>query len=126
MYKVLPPGVKSSITRSISKVYESYMADIEWDEDRYELNDFIKAWKDYIETNATWYEKVPLEVKESPLFHEEVALKMNQTIEKILSEPPTEEQISRIEAKQESMKTNFDYACRAEAAFVEAKLARLN
>lgn len=126
MYKVLPPGVKSSITRSISKVYESYMADIEWDEDRYELNDFIKAWKDYIETSTTWNEKVPLEVKESPLFHEEVALKMNQTIEKILSEPPTEEQISRIEEKQEAMKTNFDYACRAEAAFVESKLARLN
>lgn len=126
MYKVLPPGVKSSITRSISKVYESYMADIEWDEDRYDLSDFIKEWKDYIETNAAWYEKVPVEVKESPLFHEEVALKMNQTIEKILSEPPTEDQISRIEAKQEAMKTNFDYACRAEAAFVETKLGSLN
>ena len=50
MYKVLPPGVKSSITRSISKVYESYMADIEWDEDRYDLSDFIKEWKGIGET----------------------------------------------------------------------------
>ena len=122
MYKTLPTGVKSSITRSISKIFEAYMANIEWDEERFNLEDFVKVWKDYIENGAAWYEKVPLEVKLSPEFHEEVANKMNQIIDKILNEPPSEDQIARIEIMQESMDTHFDYSCRAEAAFVETKL----
>lgn len=126
MYKSLPTGIKSSITRSISKMFETYMASIEWEEDRFQLEDFVQVWKDFIETSAPWYEKVPLEVKMSPDFHEEVASKMNQIIEKVLNEPPNEDQIARIEQMQESMNTHFDYACRAEAAFVENKLKSLN
>lgn len=126
MYKSLPTGVKSSITRSISKNFEKYMEKIEWREDLFQLDDFIAEWKNYIETEASWYEKVPTEVKQSPVFHEEVADKMNQTINKILTEPPTEEQIARIEALQQNMSTNFDYSCKAEAVYVEKKLKTLN
>ncbi|RNF40003.1 hypothetical protein [Planococcus salinus] len=125
MYKTLPTGVKSSITRSISKMFETYMADIEWNENRFRLEDFIGKWKQYIETGASWYEKVPEEVKKDPAFHEEVANKMNQTIEKILSEPPSEDQIARIEIMQERLNTHFDYSCKAEAAYIENKLHEL-
>ena len=122
MYKTLPVGVKSSITRSMTKMFEKYMADIEWKEDLFQLEDFVKTWQDYINSNAQWNEKVPLEVKVSPLFHEEVANKMNQTINKVLTEVPSEEQIARIESMQQSLGTNFSYSCKAEAAFVEKKL----
>lgn len=126
MYKTLPVGVKSSITRSITKMFEKYMSDIEWKEDLFKLEDFVKVWQDYINSNAQWNEKVPLEVKVSPLFHEEVASKMNQVINKVLTEVPSEEQISRIESMQQSIGTDYDYSCKAEATYIEKKLENMN
>jgi len=122
MYKSLPSGVKSSITRSISTVFENYMASIEWDENRYSMEGFIDAWRTYINESATWTDKVSQENKQHPDFHEEVAKKMNQVIDKILNEPPSEEQIARIEIMQEKLNTHYDYACKAEAAYVESIL----
>lgn len=126
MYKTLPVGVKSSITRSITKMFEKYMSDIEWKEDLFKLEDFVKVWQDYINSNAQWNEKVPLEVKVSPLFHEEVASKMNQVINKVLTEVPSEEQVSRIESMQQSIGTDYDYSCKAEATYIEKKLENMN
>ncbi|MDN7226505.1 hypothetical protein QWY22_15460 [Planococcus liqunii] len=126
MYKTLPVGVKSSITRSITKMFEKYMSDIEWKEDLFKLEDFVKVWQDYINSNAQWNEKVPLEVKVSPLFHEEVASKMNQVINKVLTEVPSEEQVSRIESMQQSIGTNYDYSCKAEATYIEKKLENMS
>jgi len=119
MYKDLPGNIKSSITRSISTTFEQYMANIQWDEDKFDLQDFINSWKDYINTKATWYNAVPEEVKINPQFHEDLAQKINQTIEKILSEPPSEQQIAEIEMLQEQYDTHYEYACKAEAAYVE-------
>ncbi|MBX0314179.1 hypothetical protein [Planococcus glaciei] len=125
MYKTLPVGVKSIITRSITKMFEKYMSDIEWKEDLFKLEDFVKVWQDYINSNAQWNEKVPLEVKVSPLFHEEVASKMNQVINKVLTEVPSEEQISRIESMQQSIGTDYNYSCKAEATYIEKKLENM-
>ena len=122
MYKELPTGVKSSITRSIKTVFESYMASISWDEERFHMEDFIRQWRTYINESATWTDKVSDEVKESSAFHEEVAKKMNQIIDKILNEPPSEEQVARIEIMQEDLNTHYSYACKAEAVFVEKQL----
>lgn len=122
MYKELSAGVKSSITRSITSVFENYMASIAWDENRFQMEDFIHAWRTYINESATWTDKVSDEVKLSPAFHEEVAKKMNQVIDKILNEPPSEQQIANIEMMQEEMNTHYDYACKAEAAYVESLL----
>lgn len=122
MYKELSAGVKSSITRSITSVFENYMASIAWDENRFQMEDFIHAWRTYINESATWTDKVSNEVKQSPAFHEEVAKKMNQVIDKILNEPPSEQQIANIEMMQEKMNTHYDYACKAEAAYVESLL----
>lgn len=119
MYKQLPSGVKSSITRSISIVFEKYMASIEWAEDRFSMEDFSQAWGTYINESATWTDKVSQEYMQHPDFHEEIAKKMNQVIDKILNEPPSEDQIARIEIMQEEMDTHYDYACKAEASYVE-------
>lgn len=122
MYKSLPPSVKSNITKSISKNFEKYMAQIEWKEEGFLLMDFMNTWKGYIENEAKWYKQVPDDVKAAPEFHESIAEKINQTIDRILKEPPSEEQVARIEIKQESLSTSYDYACRAEADFVENQL----
>lgn len=122
MYKELPAGVKSSITRSMTSVFENYMASIEWDENRFQMEGFITQWRTYINESATWTDKVSDEVKQSPAFHEEVAKKMNQVIDKILTEPPSEQQIANIEMMQEEFNTHYDYACKAEAAYIESLL----
>lgn len=122
MYKALTPSVKSNITKSISKVFEKYMKRIEWKEESFHLRDFMNTWKTYIENEAKWYKQVPDEVKAAPEFHESIAEKINQTIDRVLKEPPSEEQVARIEIMQESLHTSYDYACRAEADFIENKL----
>ncbi|WP_342542160.1 hypothetical protein MHH33_14610 [Paenisporosarcina sp. FSL H8-0542] len=122
MYKELPTGVKSSITRSIKTVFEHYMASIEWSENRFSMEDFIQTWRIYISESATWTDKISEECKQDPVFHEEIAKKMNQAIDKILNEPPSEEQVAKIEIMQEQLNTHYDYACKAEAAYVESIL----
>jgi hypothetical protein len=122
MYKNLESGVKSSITRSITTVFENYMASIAWDENRFRMEDFIQAWQTYIVKSAIWTDKVSDEVKQNPAFHDEIAKKMNQVIDKILNEPPSEQLIANIEMMQEELNTHYDYACKAEAAYVESLL----
>lgn len=122
MYKKLESGVKSSITRSITTVFENYMASIAWDENRFQMEDFIQAWRTYINESATWSDKVSDEVKNDPGFHDEIAKKMNQVIDKILNEPPSEQLIANIEVMQEEFNTHYDYACKAEAVYVESLL----
>ncbi|MFD1031823.1 hypothetical protein [Metaplanococcus flavidus] len=126
MYKTLPTSVKSNITRSITKVFEQYMAEINWEEKLYNINDFLIIWRNYIIHDSKWYKELSDEVKTSSEFHEELALKMNQTITRILNEPPTKEQIERIEVLQKNKTPEFNYSCKAEAAFVEIKLEQLN
>ena len=122
MYNELSAGIKSSITRSITKAFEIYMTNIKWDEELFSIEDFVKSWQVYIVESATWFQKVPQEIKESQEFHEEIALKINTIIEKILSEPINEELIASIEIMQEKLDTHFKYGCKAEALYVEALL----
>jgi uncharacterized UPF0160 family protein len=118
MFKDLASGIKISITRSIMTVFEQYMASIQWDEDKYSLEDFIQAWRMYITTASTWYDKVSDEIKANPSFHEELAQKINETIEKILTTPPTNEQMEEINRLQNELGIEKDYSCKAEAKYV--------
>lgn len=43
MYKELSSGIKISITRSISTSFETYLASIGWDEERFSMEDFIAS-----------------------------------------------------------------------------------
>ncbi|RLQ94763.1 hypothetical protein [Falsibacillus albus] len=122
MFKGLSQGVKISITRSISTAFEQYMSRIEWAEDRFNLQDFIQDWKEYIHTNSSWYGKIDEQTKNDPVFHQELANKINETIEKILSEEPTKEQIEEIEELQSQSGKEFSYSCKAEAKYVAEQL----
>ncbi len=124
MYKELSSGVKISITRSISIAFESYLASIAWDENQFSMEDFMKSWQKYVQENAAWYDKIPQEVRESTEFHEELAAKINEIVEKILSEEPTKKQIDSIEKLQKKLGTNYTYDCKAEAAYVEQLLKK--
>ncbi|HSO57269.1 MAG TPA: hypothetical protein VLQ66_03445 [Paenisporosarcina sp.] len=122
MYKELPTTVKSNITRSISNAFQQYMASIKWSEKKFKIEDFISEWRNNVSESAFWKEKISEECKHNPEFHEEVANKINQVIDKILNEPPSEVQVAKIEIMQEECNTHYDYACKAEAVYVESLL----
>lgn len=122
MYKELSSGVKISITRSISTSFESYLASIDWKEERFSMEDFIASWQTYFQENAAWIEKIPADVLMSADFHEEMAQKIDDVIAKILNEEPTAKQIETIEALQKELGTSYSYDCKAEAAYIEQLL----
>ena len=122
MYNNLSPNIKNSITRSITKTFEQYMSDIAWSEEKFKIEDFIARWKEYITTKALWYSKIPDEIKINPAFHEELAVRINDIIDRILQDPPTDEQIARIQTMQENLDTYYEYDCKAQAAYVESLL----
>lgn len=123
MLKKLSPGVKISISRSISTAFEQYMNSIEWNEEKADIEMFVMQWREYINDHASWYEKVDDDIKNDSNFHAELADKINKTIYKILSEHPTEEQIAEIEALQKQVPSKeYVYSCRAEARYVIEQL----
>ncbi|MDM5246413.1 MULTISPECIES: hypothetical protein [unclassified Lysinibacillus] len=122
MYKELSSGVKISITRSISTSFESYLASIDWKEERFSMEDFIASWQTYFQENAAWIEKIPANVLMSTEFHEEMAQKIDEVIAKILNEEPTAKQIETINALQKELGTNHSYNCKAEASYIEQLL----
>lgn len=122
MYKQLSSGVKISITRSITTSFETYLASIGWDEEKFSMEDFVESWQKYFTENAAWFDKVPQEILLNKEFHEEIAKKIDEVIAKILSEEPTEKQIESIEEMQKQLGTNYTYGCKAEAAYVEQLL----
>lgn len=122
MYKQLSSGVKISITRSISTSFEAYLASISWDEDKFSMEDFMIFWQNYFKENAAWIDKVPQDVLLSTEFHTEIAKKMDEVISKILNEEPTDKQIKAIAKLQKELGTDYHFACKAEAAYIEQLL----
>ena len=122
MYKGLSSGVKISITRSISTSFESYLASIGWDEEKFSMEDFVQIWQKYFTENAAWFDKVPQEVLMSTEFHEEIAKKIDEVIARILNEKPTKKQIESIEKMQKQLGTTYTFDCKAEASYVEQLL----
>ena len=122
MYKKLSPNLKTSISRSITQAFEQYMTHIAWSEDKFRIEDFIVSWRQYITTKALWYTEIPDNVKNNPEFHEELAERINETIARILQDPPTDDQIAEIQMIQEELNTHYEYNCKAEASYVEKLL----
>lgn len=116
MYRLLPQGMKNSITRSIKSAFEAYMMNIKWDPALYNMDDFMMAWKESFEKGASWYEKIEDDIKSHASFHEGLAEKVNQVIDKILSEEVTEEQM---EALTERYGADFsaEVSCQLEAKY---------
>ncbi|GIN63014.1 hypothetical protein J27TS8_30070 [Robertmurraya siralis] len=125
MFKEFSPGIKISITRSITTSFEKYMNDIGWNEEKFNIEKFVQEWKHYITGSSSWYDKISDEVKNDPAFHEQLAEKINETIDKILSEAPTKEQMAEIESLQKEWGEEFDYSCKTEAKYVIEKYKEL-
>ena len=101
------------------------MNSIQWNENEANIEQFVQEWREYIMHHASWYEKVDDEVKADPAFHSALAAKINQTIDKILNEVPTEEQMTEIEELQKQVETKeYFYSCRAEARYVIDQLQK--
>jgi len=124
MFKDLSPNLKSSITRSITQTFEQYMSDIEWSGEKFSIDDYIASWREYITVKALWYSKIPEDMKIDPEFHEDLAQRINEIIARILSEPPSEEQIVEIQSMQEELDTHYEYHCKAEAIYVDTLLKK--
>ena len=118
MFKDLASGIKISISRSITTSFEQYMGRIGWNEDKFNVEDFIREWKEYIETSASWYGQISDEMKADPVFHEELAVKINEVINKIFTEAPTQAQMEEIESLQTKHGREFDYSCKMEAKYI--------
>ena len=112
MYKQLSSGVKISITRSITTAFENYLASIEWNEERFSMEEFMQKWQHYFKNNAAWIDKIPQEVLLNPVFHQEIAEKIDEVIDKVLTEPATEAQVNSIAELQKKAKTNLCYSFR--------------
>lgn len=114
MYKQLPHGVKIGITRSIVASFEKYMKEIEWNEEKFDMQQFVEQWKQYLYTKSTWINKVDGELKEHPEFHQALATKVNEKINEIINEEPTEEQLEIL--KKNKVK-QIDELCKLEAQY---------
>lgn len=122
MYNNLSPNLKSSITRSITQTFEQYMESIGWSESKFSIENYMLSWREYITSKALWYSEIEDAIKTSPVFHEELAVRINEVITRILEEPPTEEQIATIQVMQEKYDTHYTYDCKAEAVYIERLL----
>jgi hypothetical protein len=118
MFQTLPQGIKISISRSIKTAFEQYMKDINWVEDKFDFPEFVQFWRDFSKKNASWFEKVDDEIKRNPNFHEELTQKINETIEKILTTPPSQDEMDKIDNLVRELEIeDVDYSCKAEAKF---------
>lgn len=98
------------------------MSEIGWNEKKFDIEEFVGEWQQYINTNSSWYDKLSDDIKNNPTFHEQLAGKINETIEKILSEEPTTEQITEIEKLQGEVGEEYDFSCKSEAKYVIERL----
>ncbi|PFW58361.1 hypothetical protein COE58_08550 [Bacillus cereus] len=114
MYKQLPHGVKVGITRSIVASFEQYMKEIEWNEEKFDMQQFVEQWKQYLYTKSTWINKVDDELKGHPDFHQALAVKVNEKINELINEEPTEEQLKIL---KDNKINNIDDFCKLEAAY---------
>lgn len=117
-FKDLSQGIKISISRSITTSFESYMNGINWNEDKFNMQNFVAEWREYIINHASWYSQISEVTKADPVFHEELAIKINEVINKILSEKPTKAQMDEINELQEQLEKDYDYSCKLEAKYV--------
>lgn len=117
-FKDLSQGMKISISRSITTAFESYMSGINWNEDKFDMQHFVAEWREYINNHASWYSQVSEGMKADPVFHEELAVKINEVINKIVSEKPSKAQMDEVSELQEQLGEDYDYSCKMEAKYV--------
>ncbi|WP_163151348.1 hypothetical protein [Anoxybacillus sp. MB8] len=118
MLKQLSHRIKMNMTLSIKKVFEQYMASIGWDEKQYDVVKFMEQWRHYLYNEATWFAELDDQTKMNPQFHEQLAVRINEIIDQLVNEPPTDEQIAEINRLTERLGIDdFPYGCKLEAKY---------
>ncbi|MBC6975363.1 hypothetical protein H9I32_24250 [Bacillus sp. Xin] len=114
MYKQLPHSVKIGITRSITTSFTEYMKSIEWDVEKFDMQQFVEQWKQYLYTKSKWIKQINDDVKEDPSFHQELANRINEKISQLLQEEPTDEQLQVLQVQHVQIKESL---CKLEAQY---------
>ena len=83
MYKQLPHGVKMGLHAQLLFLLK-YMKEIEWNEEKFDMQQFVEQWKQYLYTKSTWVNKVDDELKGHPDFHQALAMKVNEKLTSLL------------------------------------------
>ncbi|MEN1937011.1 hypothetical protein AAIE21_15785 [Paenibacillus sp. 102] len=113
MYKQLPHGVKMGITRSIATSFTEYMKSIDWDVEKFDMQQFVEQWKQYLYTKSKWINQIDDDVKEHPDFHKELADRINEKISQLLQEEPDEQlqllQVQHVQIKESLCKLEAQY-----------------
>lgn len=116
MYKDLSAGTKRSITLSVKRSFSDYMQDINWDDQQYSSDDFIKYWIEYSRNHTSWFPEVETALNRDPAFQQEMTDKVNSIIQQIFETPPTDQQMEDIERLAKKHNVNEpDYCCKLEA-----------
>ncbi|MFA9560399.1 CotH kinase family protein [Evansella sp. AB-rgal1] len=119
-------GMKVSINYSIKKSFVEYMENIDWDDSKYDSDQFIQFWLKSSKDNASWYKEMDKNLLEDPKFQDQLTEKVNEAIQKIIETEPSEEQIDEIDKLVETLNIeDIDYCCKAEADFQLQKLRKL-
>jgi uncharacterized protein YpuA (DUF1002 family) len=125
MYKELPRGTKLSIAFSIKKAFALYMESIDWNDDKYDSDEFVKFWRTYSDENAAWVKEVDQALLKEEAFQEELTSKVNEMIKKTIETEPTKEQIEQIDDLVNKLNaSDVDYCCKQEADYRIAQLTK--
>ncbi|WP_217563371.1 hypothetical protein, partial [Paenibacillus sp. GbtcB18] len=72
---------------------EKEMQEIEWNGDKFDVQQFVELWKQYLYTKSTWINKVDDKLKEHPDLHQALAVEVNEKINELINEEPAVEQL---------------------------------
>lgn len=101
------------------------MESIEWDEDAYNSDEFLRFWRQYSDESAQWTNEVDQTLLENSEFQEDLTKKVNEIIKKIFETAPTEDQMNKIdELVQKLGIEDVDYSCQAEADYHIERLSK--
>lgn len=114
MYQKLSRSTKIAITRSIKESFKSYMDEIEWNPEKYDMNNYASYWQNYLTTKSKWIHEVDDTTRKSPEFHEELAKRVTKKIDELLTEEPTKEQVAQLK----KLAPSADYSCKLEVEYL--------
>jgi len=103
MYKQLPHGIKMKISRSIMESFKQYMSDIEWNVEKCKIEDYTEYWQRYVVNHSKWLDELEEDVRQNPLFHEELAIRITEKVNQLLNEDPTEKQLESLQELDASL-----------------------
>lgn len=118
----LGPGLQPALRKSIRHAFVRFMDERRWNEEAFDSETFLAYWKTYVTFETDLLDEMPKSLRADAGFHISLAQLINETVEAVVEEPPSEEMIAEIEWMQEKLDTRYQYACQSEASYVHSLL----